>query len=92
MKDRIIRDIRNLFRLEKDIKAIKYRIIRNIRNLFEYEEEEYYYKLVRVSNFWSKHYIEYKSKGDRKTLSAEEYLNKIRPYFKDIKNIKKYDA
>ena len=84
MKDRIIRDIRNLFRLEKEIKAIKYRIIRNIRNLFEYEEEENYYKLVRVSNFWSK--------GDRKTLSAEEYLNKIRPYFKDIENIKKYDT
>ena len=48
-------------------------------------------KPVRVSNFWSKNYIEYESNGDRdKTLSVEEYLNKIRPYLKDfINNLKK---
>ena len=36
-------------------------------------------------------YIEYKSNGDRnKTLLVEEYLNKIRPYLKDIiNNLKK---
>ena len=39
-------------------------------------------KPVRVGNFWSNNYIEYKSKGDRETLSVEEYLNKIKPYFK----------
>ena len=46
---------------------------------------------VRVSNFWSKNYIECKSNDDRnKTLSVEEYLNKIRPYLKDIiNNLKK---
>ena len=35
-----------------------------------------------------------KSKGDRKkTLSVEEYLNKIRPYLKDIiNNLRKSDA
>ena len=82
-----IKDIRNLFRLEKETKAIKDRILRDIKNLLEYEEEESYHKLVRISNFWSKNYIEFESNGDRnKTLSAEEYLNKIIPYLKDILN------
>ena len=42
----------------------------------------------------SLNYIEYESKGDRnKTLSAEEYLNKIRPYLKDtINNLKTSDS
>ena len=41
--------------------------------------------------FWSKNYIEYESNGDRnKALSVEEFLNKIRPYLKDIiNNLKK---
>ena len=83
----LIKDIRNLFRLEKETKAIKDRILRDIKNLFEHEEEENYYKPVKVSNFWSNNYIEYKSNDDRnKTLSLEEYLNKIRPYLKDIIN------
>ena len=35
----------------------------------------------------SNNYIEYKSNGDRnKTLSVEEYLNRISPYLKDIIN------
>ena len=50
------------------------------------------YNLVRVNNFWSNNYIEYKSNGDiNKRLSVEEYLNKIRPYLKDINNFKKSD-
>ena len=95
IKDRIIRDIRNLLRLEKENKAIKYRILSDIRNLFEHEEEEEnYYIPVRVSNFRSYDYIEYKSNGDRnKTLSIEEYLTKIRLYLKDIiNNLKKSDT
>ena len=69
-------------------------IVRDIRNLFENEKEENYYKPVRVSNFWSKNYIEYEINGDRnKTLSVEECLNKIRPYLKDItNNLKKSDT
>ena len=46
----IIKYISNLFRLVKKTKAIKGRILRDIKNLFEYEEEENYYKPVRVSN------------------------------------------
>ena len=44
-----------------------------------------------VGNFWSGNYIGYESNGDRnKKLSIEEYLNKIRPYLKDIiNNLKK---
>ena len=40
-------------------KAIKDKIIRDIRNFVEKEEEDYY-KPVRLSNFWSNNYIEYK--------------------------------
>ena len=50
---------------------------------FELEEDEYN-KPVRVGKFRSNIYIEYKSKCNRKTLSVEEYLNKIKPYLKDI--------
>ena len=53
-----MKDIRNLFRKEKETKAIKDRILRDIKNLFEHEEENYY-KQVRVSNFWSNNYIEF---------------------------------
>ena len=62
----------------------------DIKNLLEHEEENYY-EPVRLSDFWSNNYIEYESNGDRnKTLSVEEYINKIRPYLKDIiNNLKK---
>ena len=53
-EENIIKDIRNLFRLKRDIKGINDMVLRNIKNLFEYEkEEEIYYKPVRVNNFWS---------------------------------------
>ena len=49
------------------------------------KKKGYYYKPVRVSNFWSNSYIEYQSNGDRnKTQSFERSLNEIRPYLKDI--------
>ena len=87
------KDIRNLFRQVKESKTIKERILRDIKNLFEHKkEQENYYKPVSVSNFWSKNYIEYKSNGDKnKTLSVDEYLNKISPYLKGIiSNLKIY--
>ena len=69
-EENIIKDIRNLFRLKKETKAIKDRILRDIENLFEHEKQEKnYYKPVRVSAFWSNNYIEFESRGDRnKTL------------------------
>ena len=84
-----IKNIRSLFKLGKETKGIKGKILRDIKNLFEE-----YYKLVRVNNFWSNKYIEYKSNCDRyQTLSVKEYLDKIRPYLKDIINdLKKSDT
>ena len=73
-----IKDIRNLFKQKKETKAINDRILRDIKNLFDHkeEQEENYYKPLRVNNFWSNNYIEYESNGDRsKTLSVEESLN-----------------
>ena len=93
VEEKIIKDIRNIFRLKKEIKGIKERRLRDIKNLFEYEkEEENYYKPVRVNNFWSNNYIEYKSNSDKNILSVEEYLIKIKPYLKGIiNNLKKSD-
>ena len=58
-KDRILRDIRQVFRLGKENKAIKDIILTNIRNLLENEQEEKFYKPVCVRNFWSNNNIEY---------------------------------
>ena len=49
IKDNIIKDVRNLFRLKKE--AIIDRVIRDLKNLFEHEEEENYYKSVGADNF-----------------------------------------
>ena len=84
-----IKDIRNLFRLEKSTKAIKDRTLKKTRNLFEHEEVKNYYKPVRVTNLWSKNYIE--SNGDKnKILLVEEHLNKISSCLKDIINNSKH--
>ena len=86
-----MKDVINLFRQEKETKAIKDRIPRDIKNFFEHEEEENYYKPVRVSNFCSNSYIEYESISDKnKTLSVKKYLKKIRPYLKGIINVLMY--
>ena len=37
--DTTIKDIRNLFRLQKENKAIKQRILRGIRNIFRLEKK-----------------------------------------------------
>ena len=51
------------------------------------KKEENCHKPVAVNNFWRNNYIEYKSIDDRnKTLSVEDYLDKIRQYSKDIIN------
>ena len=106
-EENIIKDIRNLFRLKNEIhytaikcktriktKAIKDRILSDIKNLLEHEEEKNYYKLLRVTYSWNNNNLEYESNDDRnKTLSVEEYLNKIRSYLKDIiNNLKKSDT
>ena len=62
-------------------------MLRDIQIFFEHKEEENYYKPVRVNNIWSKNCIAFEINGDEnKTLSVEEYFNKISPYLKDIIN------
>ena len=48
----------------KKIRAIEGRIIRDIKSLFEQEEEDYY-KPLRVGNFYSDNYIKYESTGNK---------------------------
>ena len=92
MDDNTVKDVRNLFKLKKESKAIKIRIIRDIQNLFEHEKE-YDYKPIRAGNFWSNNYIEYQSNSDRFKTLVEEYFNKVRSYLKDIiNNHKKFDT
>ena len=58
-------------------------MIKDIRTFFEQEED--YYKPERVSNFWYNNYIEYESNGDKsRNLSLDEYLNKIKPYLRNV--------
>ena len=62
-------------------RIIRDRIIRDIRTLLEQEED--YYKLKRVTNFWNNNYIEYESNGDKnRNLSLDEYLTKIESYLR----------
>ena len=104
-KENIIKDIRNLFGLKKEL---NYTAIKDIRNHFRPEKETKAIKdrmlqdIKNLSeheeenyhNFWSNNYIEYKSNGDRnKTVSVEECLNKNRSYLKDIiNNLKNFDS
>ena len=48
----------------KKFRAIEDRIIRDIKSLFEQEEEDYY-KPLRVGNFYSDNYIKYESTGNK---------------------------
>ena len=78
-----------MFRLEKENNIIKDIILTDIRNPFQNEEENYY-KPVRVSNFSRNNYVEYESNVHKnKSLSVKEYLNKITSYSKNINNLKK---
>ena len=58
------------------------------------KKEKNCYKPVRVNNFWSNNYIEYKSNSnENRILSVEEYHDKIRWYTRDIINdLKQCDA
>ena len=89
-KDTIIKDIKNIFRLRKEIdnsaikditkkkenETIKDRIIRDIKSLFE--QENNYYKPIRVGNLWNDSFIEYESNSDKKN-QYENILMKLKP-------------
>ena len=67
-------------------------MIRDIMTLFKQEDD--CYKPIRVGNFWNNNHIEYESSGGRnKNLSIKEYLDKIKPYLRDIIiNLQKSDT
>ena len=49
------------------------------------KQEDDYCKVIRVDTICNNNYIEYGTNGNRhKSLSLDEYLDKIRPYLKDI--------
>ena len=90
IKDTIIKDIKNIFRLRKEIdnsaikgitkkkenETIKDRIIRDIKSLFE--QENNYYKPIRVGNLWNNSFIEYESNSDKKN-QYKNILMKLKP-------------
>ena len=75
-QDEVIKNIRNLFKLKIKKRTTKHKIIRDTKTFFQ-QQEEGYYKPVRVGNFWNNNYTEYENNGDRKkNLSIEEHLLK----------------
>ena len=97
LKDKIIRDTWTLYETEeekkerKDLEKKKEHnerlnkdgIIRDIMAHFEQEED--YYELKRVYNFWKNNYMGYESNSDKnRNLSLDENLNKIETYPRDI--------
>ena len=78
LEENLTKDVRNIFRLKKEINEnimktmrnifrpkVWNRNIRDIRNLFKHEEEDSY-KPVRVGNFYGNNYTEHESIGDKK--------------------------
>ena len=46
-------------------------------------QEEDYFKLIRVDNFWKNDYIKYESNDNKdKNLSVNKYHNEMEPYSK----------
>ena len=79
----LIKSIRNFFKQGKEKEAIEEIVIRDIRTLFEQKDD--YCKPISVGNFWTNNYIECESNdGKNKNTSVKEYVNKIKPYLKDI--------
>ena len=76
VNDNTVKDIRNPFRLKNENEASKDRIIRDIRNLFEQEKSVIFGASVILNM----------EVMEKKTLSIEEYLNKIRPHLKNVMN------
>ena len=58
--------------------------------MFDEVDKNYYYKPILVKSFYKDGYKEYQSRGDMtKSLSVEEYLDKIKPYLKELTDIHK---
>ena len=98
----MIKNIINIFKLRKENTTLKDRMIRDINTLLE-QQEEYYYKLVRVGNFWNNIYNEYESNlNTNKNLSLREkcpyseffcsVYSSIRTEYREIQSVSPYSV
>ena len=98
----MIKNIINIFKLRKENTTLKDRMIRDINTLLE-QQEEYYYKLVRVGNFWNNIYNEYESNlNTNKNLSLREkcpyseffcsVYSSIRTEYREIRSVSPYSV
>ena len=94
-KNRVIKQLKKYFKKLHDAKKskylddddVEYKGISDLELLFEEIDENDYYKPILVKSFHKEGYKEYESRGDKnKSLSIEEYLNKIIPYLKELIN------
>ena len=66
---------------------MEYKGIRGLEHLFEEISENDYYKPILVKSYNKEGYKQYEGRGDKnKTLSIEQYLNKILPCLKELIN------
>ena len=87
IKQKGLKDMRRLYKVEKKKdNGINDNALKDMRIMFESDNKDYY-QPVRFTNAFDDNFIEYESNGDKdKTLSIEEYLDKIIPYLGDIIN------
>ena len=71
-----------------DYDDAEYIRIRNVRNLFNQSTDKDYYKPTKTKSAFNGNHIEYESNKNlsNKNFSEKEYLNKVKPYLRDIIN------
>ena len=80
-----LRDTKKSMYLDDDDDDAEYKGITDLELLVDEIDENDYYKPILVKSFYKDSYKEYESRGDmNKSLSIEEYLDKIIPYLKEL--------
>ena len=71
LKKKLLQLEKKLSKLKKyfDYDNIEYRGIRDASNLFDPLIDEDFYKPIRISSAFKDNYIEYESKGDKKSIN-----------------------
>ena len=80
---------KKLFRLKNHYDNDEYKGTKSIRNLLDSPIDEDYYKSIITKSSFNNGYIRYESMGGEgkdKNLSVKQYLDKIKPYLRDIIN------
>ena len=77
---------KSLYNLMKYYDCTTYQGIRDTENLFGKVDEDNY-KAIKTKSAFNHNYIKYESKEDKdKNLWREEYVDKIKPYLRDMIN------